>query len=309
MERKQSITFHGMGTTIKIEGSCSRQANDWQTQMREWFATCEAICSRFLSNSELTRLNKAQVNSVIAIHPILYDVLHIAFEYAIRTQFRFNPFIGTVLKEMGYVHSFQKQMTVHSYEKKVHRMPSSLSLSFLPQNKAVMKHTMDEIDLGGIGKGWSVDQAYGQLKRLGMDDGLIDAGGDMFIWGESQKTIGIANPFSENEDIAHFIMSNGAVATSNVLYRSWKMNGQTAHHIIDGQTGQNPRSDVVQATAFAYSVIEAEVISKVLCMLPANEGIRWLNAYFPNAACVIVKQNKQMLMSPSIVKHVDKMVI
>ncbi|MGJ7034852.1 FAD:protein FMN transferase [Anoxybacillus eryuanensis] len=309
MERKQSITFHGMGTTIKIEGSYSRQAGDWKTSMREWFATCETICSRFLTDSELTRLNKAQVNSVIVIHPILYDVLYVAFQYAKRTQFRFNPFIGTVLKEMGYVQSFHKKMVVHSHEKKVHRMPSSRLLSFFPESKAVMKHTTDEIDLGGIGKGWSVDQAYGQLKRLGIDDGLIDAGGDMFIWGESQKTVGIANPFSEDGDIAHFIMSNGAVATSNVLYRSWQMNGRTVHHIIDGQTGQNPHSDVVQATAFARNVTEAEVISKVLCMLPANEGIRWLSIHFPTAACVIVKKNKQMLMSPSIVKHVDKMVM
>lgn len=311
MDEKQSITFNGMGTTIKVEVISSKQSLNWEKHIQTWFTTFESICSRFRHDSELTRLNQATVSNVIVIHPILYDILQVAFQYAIQTEFYFNPFVGSTLKNIGYKQSFQKQMVLHEYQENenVYRIPSSKSLSFFPKLKAVMKHTNEEIDLGGIGKGWSVDKAYQLLKELGINNGLIDAGGDMFIWGDSSKRIGVANPFAENEDIAQFVISSGAVATSNILYRSWNIRGQTFHHIINGRTGKNPKSDVVQATVFADHVSQAEVIAKILCMLPSHEGIQWIKKHFPKSACIIVNKHGQLLISSSISRYIERLVI
>ncbi|RDE34641.1 FAD:protein FMN transferase [Parageobacillus thermoglucosidasius] len=311
MNEKQSLIFNGMGTTIKAEVMACKPSLDWKELIQTWFATFESICSRFRRDSELTKLNQSPVSKLIPIHPVLYDVLQLAFQYAMKTEFYFNPFVGTILKNMGYEQPFQKRRAFHEYKENEngYRVPSNKSLSFFPDQKAVMKHINEEIDLGGIGKGWSVDKAYRLLRDQGVHQGVIDAGGDMVIWGDLSRKIGVANPFAENEDIAQFVISAGAVATSNILYRSWNIKGRTFHHIINGQTGKNPESDVVQATVLASHVSEAEVIAKILCMLPAQEGIQWLKKHFPKAACIIVNKNGQLLITPSISRYVERLVI
>jgi thiamine biosynthesis lipoprotein len=311
MNEKQSLVLNGMGTTIKVEAVTHKQSIDWKKLIQTWFTTFESICSRFRHDSELTRLNQSPVSKLIPIHPVLYDVLQLAFQYAMKTEFYFNPFVGTILKNMGYEQPFQKRRAFHEYKENEngYRVPSNKSLSFFPDQKAVMKHINEEIDLGGIGKGWSVDKAYRLLRDLGVNQGVIDAGGDMVIWGDSSQKIGVANPFAESEDIAQFVICTGAVATSNILYRSWNIKGRTFHHIINGRTGKNPESDVVQATVLASHVSEAEVIAKILCMLPSQEGIQWLKKHFPKAACIIVNKNGQLLITPSISRYVERLVI
>ncbi|MFC0297572.1 FAD:protein FMN transferase [Geobacillus jurassicus] len=313
MGTKQSLEFNGMGTTIKVEVITDKTSIDWKTMMRTWFATFESICSRFQRDSELARLNQSPAWMIVPIHPILYDVLQAAFQYAAKTDFYFNPFVGSILKNMGYERPFQKQQPLFLEYKENKKsgcsVPSRKSISFFPNQKAVMKHTDEEIDLGGIGKGWSVDQAYRLLKGIGIEQGMIDAGGDMVIWGGAPRKIGIMNPFAENEDIANFTIGAGAVATSNVLYRSWSVRGRRFHHIIHGQTGKNPESDVVQTTVFASCASEADVIAKILCMMSAKEGIRWLNRHFPKAACIIVNESGQLLITPSVSRYVERLVV
>lgn len=98
MNEKQSLIFNGMGTTIKVEVMACKPSLDWKELIQTWFATFESICSRFRRDSELTKLNQSPVSKLIPIHPVLYDVLQLAFQYAMKTEFYFNPFVGTILK-------------------------------------------------------------------------------------------------------------------------------------------------------------------------------------------------------------------
>lgn len=312
MGEEQSLSMNGMGTAINVRVMEYKRSLNWKLLVQTWFTTFEKICSRFLDDSELNKLNQSPAETVIQIHPILYDVLQTAFEYAVKTEFYFNPFVGTIMKNIGYTQSFHKQHFLPEHKENIDlfRVPSVNSLSFFPALKAVIKHTTEEIDLGGIGKGWSVDKAYHLLRDLGINAGVIDAGGDMFIWGDVGRKVGVANPFAENEDIVQFFISSGAIATSNVLYRSWKVNEDTVHHIINGQTGKNPdNSDVVQATAFAECASEADVIAKVLCMLPSRQGVQWLKEKFPQSACMIVTESRELLITPSISCYVERLAI
>ena len=68
MDEKQSITFNGMGTTIKVEVISSKQSLNWEKHIQTWFTTFESICSRFRHDSELTRLNQATVSNLSLIH-------------------------------------------------------------------------------------------------------------------------------------------------------------------------------------------------------------------------------------------------
>ena len=71
-------------------------------------------------------------------------------------------------------------------------------------------------------------------------------------------------------------LNDRAVATSNVLKRRWKHEGQWQHHLIDPRTGSPSQSTVVAATVVAKTTVEAEVWAKTLCILGIEEGLELL---------------------------------
>jgi len=95
------------------------------------------------------------------------------------------------------------------------------------------------IDLGGIAKGYSVNQAKNALAENGISSALIDAGGDVFALGRRGKDlwkIGIRSP--RGSDILGFLdVEDLAVMGSGDYERFFMHDGKRYHHIFDPRTG------------------------------------------------------------------------
>lgn len=302
-----------MDTLIEIAGTGKINLFEWEREIKKWFEQFENICSRFRPNSELSLLNNQPLDTVIQIEPTLYQILKKASDYAVQTDFYFNPFLGTVLKALGYNKTFREikeksdlQFKSYQYEWKVDE-----PVVILPTMNGVIKKADYEIDLGGIAKGWSVDKVASFVKELGLENGIVNVGGDIFVWGEEDRTIGVQHPAPESsdKDIIQFKMRNGGIATSNTLYRSWNASGKRVHHILNGKLGRPSESDIVQATVFSSNTAEADVLAKVLCMHSFDEAIPWLTKHFPYAGCILVKCDGQVAISQSVKNYVTRMVM
>ncbi|MCP8971303.1 FAD:protein FMN transferase [Ectobacillus ponti] len=293
----------GMGTDIEVMAEGTENSG-WMPRAKEWLQEFEQRCSRFSEESDLTRLNRQPLHTLIKLHPILFQVLQQAYRYSTATGFLYHPFVGARMRELGYDVSFEKMKARRGKELSRFQKVNPRSLIFFPEMEAVMKTEEMDMDLGGIGKGWSADQVAGLMQKEGVSSGVVNIGGDMRAWGE-ERWIGIASPWQEDEDIVHMTLLSGAIATSNKVYRSWKLGEQTVHHILHGYTGMPAESDVQQATVLARTAAEADVLAKILCMMPAAEGPAWLKRYFPNAACVLVREDGKLVMSASI-RHFTK---
>lgn len=302
-----------MDTVIEIAGTGNIDLIGWEQEIENWFEQFESICSRFRPNSELSLLNNQPNETVIQINSILYEILKKAIHYSIQTDYYFNPFLGEVLKAYGYKETFNdikeiSDITIAPYQYKRY-MDEPIVL--LPVVNGVIKKGDYEIDLGGIAKGWSVDKVASIVKELGLENGIVNAGGDIFVWGEEERTIGVQHPSPEHsdKDIIQFRMRNGGIATSNTLYRSWNACGKRVHHILNGKEGSPSNSEIVQATAFSSNTAEADVLAKILCMHDFNEAIPWLTKHFPHAGCILVKNDGQVAISQSVKNYVTRMVM
>ncbi|MEA2222013.1 MAG: FAD:protein transferase [Solirubrobacteraceae bacterium] len=119
------------------------------------------------------------------------------------------------------------------------------------------------IDSGGLAKGLAADLLAATLAEHPAF--AIDCGGDVRIGGSAgtPRAVIVANPFGGPP--AHRLqITSGAAATSGIGRRSWRTDGDgpPAHHLIDPATGRPAWTGVVQATAFAPSALEAEVLAK-----------------------------------------------
>jgi thiamine biosynthesis lipoprotein len=148
------------------------------------------------------------------------------------------------------------------------------------------------VTLDGIAKGYIVDRASETLRRHGIVNHLINAGGDIRTAGSAGRdkawTIAIQDPDKKGAFPAIIRMGDGAVATSGnyeVFYDKEKL----FHHIVDGRSGHSPQlSNSVTVTA--SSVMEADALSTALFVLEPFRGLELAESR-PANECLIIERN------------------
>ena len=124
------------------------------------------------------------------------------------------------------------------------------------------------IDLGGIAKGYAINEALKVLKEAGIDSALIDAGGDIYVTGKIKGeywNIGIKNPRAAG-DIGVVQVSNLAVVTSGDYERFFIRDGVKYCHILDPKTGY-PARGLVSVTVISSDPILADAWATALFVL------------------------------------------
>lgn len=292
----ETLSLNRMNTNFYIEISGCMQ-KDWRETVTTWLTYVEREWSRFRNDNELSALNHCPKGEVTRVSPALYDVLTNAAFYYRKTNGLFSPYLKKEMEQHGYRSSFPftevtfKNKHTHTKGKPYESHP----LIFLKEYK-IIKNTEQEIDLGGIAKGYIVEKIARWLKKNGKTAyGIVDGGGDMTMWSNGKKSwkIGIADPFDEEEITAQFTIKNGAVATSNRLYRSWEYKDEQKHHILNGKTGEPVRTNVVQATAITTNLLEAEVLAKMCFLLPEQKRDTWIREHFPHRYFYIIKEKEE----------------
>ena len=156
--------------------------------------------------------------------------------------------------------------------------------NIIMNNDGILLLNGASVDLGGIAKGYAVDQALNILREDGIKRALVDIGGDMGTIGEGW-TIGLANPRDPNECITRFKISNECIATSGNYERYFDPD-KKVHHIIDPRTGY-PADDCMSATVIAKSCTDTDALATSIFVMEAREGIELIDSIEGVEALVI----------------------
>ena len=122
------------------------------------------------------------------------------------------------------------------------------------------------IDLGGIAKGYALREAARVLRAGGVENALIDLGGDVYAMGRKGNRnwkVGIRNPRGEGV-VGVAAVSNMAVVTSGDYERCFFGADSVRYcHIIDPATGRPPHG-LISTTVVMRDPLTAQGWSKVL---------------------------------------------
>lgn len=247
--------------------------------VERFFAQVEAELSRFRPHSGLSRLNAAAGRGPQPVSPLLLEVLALALEAARASGGVFDPTVLHALQATGYDRSFEQIAADDSdtpHEPGIPARSGWQQVLLDAANGTVALPAGVGVDLGGIAKGWAVDQAARQLGQWG--PALVDAGGDIRSIGAPGEPwpVAVQDPFDERRDLAVVGLAGNAVATSSSGGRRWQRSGQTMHHLIDPRTGQPSRSDLHTVTVVAPTAVAAEVAAKVALLLGRQAGQQYL---------------------------------
>jgi thiamine biosynthesis lipoprotein len=262
-------TFRAMGTDIEclLERPHDVVAEQALDAAEAEFARLEAALSRFLPDSELSRLNASGEAMVGA------DLLELA-EAAVaareRTGGRFDPTIHDALVEAGYDRSFEllglptsgSAVTV-AIPRDARTVRCGGEVRIDREGSRVTLAAGTRLDLGGIAKGHAADRVSDALAAAGPC--LVSAGGDIAVRGEPSASVwAVAVPIGDGEITLG--LAHGGMATSGVDRRRWQRKGLDCHHIIDPAIGLPAETDLLRVTVVAASAREAEILATSLLL-------------------------------------------
>lgn len=148
-----------------------------------------------------------------------------------------------------------------------------------------------QLDLGGIGAGYAVDEALKVLAQEGIKSALVDASGDIGVSdpppGKPGWRIGIAPLEPDAEPSRYLLLRNAAVTTSGDAFQFVEFEGKRYSHIVDPKTGLGltERSSV---TVIARDCTTADSYTKAVMILGPGKGFPLIEAT-KDAAAIIVR--------------------
>jgi thiamine biosynthesis lipoprotein len=156
--------------------------------------------------------------------------------------------------------------------------------------------------LGGIAKGYAVDQCATLFKQLGLENFMVQAGGDLYVSGAKGSApwmVGVRDPRGRAQDvIAKAPIRDHAFSTAGDYERAFVLEGKRYHHIIDPKTGY-PATASRSVTIFAPSAFLADAIDDAVFILGPKKGLA-LCAKYPDTLALIVDANNKIWMSPGL---------
>ncbi|SFC74676.1 FAD:protein FMN transferase [Pseudoalteromonas denitrificans] len=127
-----------------------------------------------------------------------------------------------------------------------------------------------QFDLGGVIKEYAVDQAMTLCRKLDINSGLINFGGDVISWGckpdGSPFRVAIQNPLEPSKVCGSICLKNQAMATSGHYERQFKYGSQAYSHIL---TNKQINQKVISVSVISNSVLTSGIFSTALCIKPS----------------------------------------
>ena len=155
-----------------------------------------------------------------------------------------------------------------------------------------------KLDMGAVAKGYIADKVAEDFKESGVQNAVIDIGGNVVLIGE--YSVGIRDPFSPDEIFATITIKDKSAVTSGAYQRYFEHDGKRYHHIIDPRTGYPSDSGIASVTIISSSSMQADALSTSIFIL-GKDSISLCNE-FPDTDALIIMENGEIITTEGFEK-------
>ncbi len=160
------------------------------------------------------------------------------------------------------------------------------------------------IVLGGIAKGYAVDEGIEALREMGIEHCFVDAGGDgRYLGLRIDKTpwkVGLQDPDKKAGPITVIEIQDMAVATSGNYERYFNESAKVSH-ISDPRTGYSAEG-LISATVISKQCIDADALATSVFILGEDEGIDLIES-LEDTECLLITPDREIIKSSGFEKY------
>lgn len=240
-------SFPAMGTvhTITIFDAEGPEA---ASDARAYLLDLHGAWSCFQGDSLVSRINQAAGRQPVAVDEDTFEVLRQAKRYGRITEGAFDVTVGP-LADLWRRAMEERQLPGDKAVWQALALVNFANVTLDEEAHTVLLEKAGQrIDLGGIAKGYAVDELRKRLRRHGVHRALLDLGGTVAALG-CGLPVGIRDPFRlHGAPMGTLMLEDRIAVTSGVYERFAYMDGYRYHHVVDPRTGYPSKSGLVSVT-------------------------------------------------------------
>jgi FAD:protein FMN transferase len=290
-----------MGTAISVElwsedAIAARAAID--AVMQEMVRIDQAM-SPWIETSELALINREATQHPVKISPEMVLLLKTSLHYSALSAGVFDISFASV----GYLYDYRKHVEPSKAQIATHLDAvdyRSIRLDAEAGTVQFMKPGM-RIDLGGIAKGYAVDQGAAILQKRRITSAIVTAGGDSRIIGDRRGRpwmVGIKDPRVPDKVAVLLPLSDTAMSTSGDYERFFMDGERRVHHILNPRTGTSA-TGVRSVTVLSARGIDTDALTKPLFILGVERGMAIIDR-IPGVDAIVIDDNGQLYYSKNL---------
>lgn len=251
----------------------------------------ERTMTRFTDTSDIGRANLQAARDGVLVTAETASVVREALRWSTALDGRYDPAIGAVTKVWDVKHRHEPPADATVAELAGRAFHRAVEVDRFRRSPALRyRDAMAKLDLGSIAKGYGVDRAIGALRRMGIEQAVVVAGGDLYALGHSPSgepwQIGIQSPDDARATVGAIPLADQAVATSGTYRQFFRYRGRRYHHIMDPMTAAPRMTTMRSLTVVADSVMHADAATTALFGLDADRVTAELKRNLPGAHLV-----------------------
>ena len=251
--------------------------------------------STYRADSVLNRLNQAELNQAVAVDSELFFVLQRSEAIASQSGGAFDHTVGGLVSLWGF--GPEGTVTTRPDQDELQRRLEQVGYHFVildAQAQTAMRTSDVFVDLSGIAKGYGVDVVSAYLSEQGIDNHLVNIGGDLYAKGtrtsEDLWRVGIEAPNDQRQVIQQILpVTNTAMVSSGDYRNYFEYEGVRYSHTIDPTTGTPIAHHLASTTVLADNATDADGYASAIMVLGPERGLQFANQH-AIAAFLIVRQ-------------------
>ncbi|WP_448211453.1 FAD:protein FMN transferase [Colwellia sp. MEBiC06753] len=284
---KQEYHLQGrtMGTTYNIkvvakEGDYNLKV--LQTDIDAALVQVNNEMSTYQKDSEITVFNQSEGTNVQVISEGFRTVLTEAIRLGKITNGLLDVTVGPLVNLWGFGPDLQPERIPSTEEQSAARARIGLNKIVLTDQGLSKTQADVYLDLSTIAKGWGVDVVADLLEAKGINNYLVEIGGEMRLKGfKADGTlwhIAIEKPVSNERSVQHIVVpKDNAVATSGDYRNYIEVDGKRYSHIINPKTGLPIDHRLVSVTVIHPSSMTADGLSTSIMVMGPEQGLEFAN--------------------------------
>ena len=266
--------------------------------MREMHRIDE-LMSPFRQDSELSLVNREAADHPVKISRELFDLIERSIYFSRISHGAFDITFSSV----GYMYDYREGVAPSDADIKKALPGINYRHIALDRQASTIRFARQgmRIDLGGIAKGYAVDNSIAILSKMGFHQALVTAGGDSRILGDKHGKpwmTGIRDPRKQDESVVVIPLSDAAISTSGDYERYFMRDGVRYHHILNPKTGKSVRG-TRSATVIGPDATTTDALSTTLFVLGWEMAMKLLES-LPGIDAVIIDSSGKLHYSSGL---------
>ena len=282
-----TVPFKAMGTRCQIQLAAEslNLAQALASPAIQAIHALESEYSRYLPSSLLSRINhSAGLSTPVELTPEAQTLLAYAASVYEQSDGLFDITSGVLRRTWNFKANSKSSILPTAQQLQAVQQLMGWSKVGWNGEASILLPRGFELDFGGFVKEYAADVALLALKNAGVQEALVDLGGDVAVMG-ARWPIAIKNPLCPQEKIQSVVLEAGGLATSGNYERFFMHDGHRYSHILNPKTGW-PVVTPASVTVVADNCLLAGTVTTVAMLKGEQDCLVWLESVGLPFCCV-----------------------